>query len=189
MGALDLLDDRAPDAAHRDPAALRGGDGGADVRLGDAPARAGAGHGREIDPELSGEPVKRECLERLRADNGDDRLRQRRRLGGRIGNRTKQLLAARADHREGCADSGQLPFAGDDAEHGAGDRCTDLDGRLVGVNLDDRLVLDDLVALSHEPAGDLPLSRSLAQIRQRERVRHGSSVVGRLRAGDGRGGR
>ena len=72
--ALDLLDDRAPDSPHRDASALGGRDGGTDVRLGHLAARTGAAYRREVDAELAREPVERERLERLRADDGDDRL-------------------------------------------------------------------------------------------------------------------
>ena len=48
----------------------------------------------------------------------------------------------------------------------------DLDRRLVGLHLDERVVLGDLLALLDEPAGDLPLGETLAEIRQLELVGH-----------------
>ena len=52
-------------------------------------------------------------------------------------------------------------------------RRRDLDRRLVSRDLDERRVLGDLLALLDEPAGDLALGQSLAEIRQLELVRHG----------------
>ena len=83
------------------------------------------------------------------------------------------MLPGGADQGESRADRGDLALAHDDAQDDAVDRRADLDGRLVGLDLDDRLVLGDRVSLAHEPAGDLALGQALAEIRQRERVRHG----------------
>ena len=64
------------------------------------------------------------------------------------------------------------------AEDDPVDRRAHLDRGLVGLDLDDGLVLDDGVALAHEPARDLALGQALAEIGQRERVRHVSQRSG-----------
>ena len=48
----------------------------------------------------------------------------------------------------------------------------DLDGRLVGLDLDERIVLGDLLALGHEPARDLALREALSEVGEPERARH-----------------
>ena len=48
-----------------------------------------------------------------------------------------------------------------------------LDRGLVGLDLDEGVVLGDLLALLHQPTGDLALGQPFAQIRQLELVRHG----------------
>ena len=49
----------------------------------------------------------------------------------------------------------------------------DLDRRLVGLDLDERVVLCDLLSLDDEPARDLALGQALAEVGQLELVRHG----------------
>ena len=78
-----------------------------------------------------------------------------------------------ADHDEDGADRDDVPFGHEDARDLAGRRRRDLDRRLVGLDLDERLILHDLVPLGDEPAGDLPLGQALAEIWQLELVRHG----------------
>ena len=90
----------------------------------------------------------------------------------------QQLLARRADQRQRGAHLRHLAVLGQDPEDDTVDRRADLDRCLVRLDLDDRLVLDDGIALAHEPARDLALGQALAQIRQRERVRHGSQRSG-----------
>ena len=55
-------------------------------------------------------------------------------------------------------------------------RRRDLDRRLVGLDLDERLVLRHLVPLGDEPAGDLAFGQALAEIRKLELVRHGGGI-------------
>ena len=172
MRALDLLDDGAPDAAHGHAAPLERCGGGANVCLGHASARACSLHRREVDGEIARQAVERQGLERLGADDGDDRLGGLGRLERRHRDRAEQVLPGRADQRERRADRCDLAVLGEDPEHDPADRRPQLDGRLVGLDLDDRLVLDDRVTLAHEPAGDLPLGQPLAELRQRERVCH-----------------
>ena len=178
MRALDLLDDRAPDAAYRHPSPFARSSRGANVVLGDATARPGAVDRCEVDREVAGEPVERERLERLRADDGHDGLGRPGRLQRQRRDGMQQLLSRGADQRQRGAYLRHLAVLGQDPEDDAVDRRADLDRCLVRLDLDDRLVLDDGIALAHEPARDLALGQPLAQIRQRERVRHGSQRSG-----------
>ncbi len=91
----------------------------------------------------------------------------------------------RPDHGERGADDGDVAFPRHEPENDAVDRSADLDRRLVGLDLDDRLVEGDGIAFADEPARDLPFGEALAEIRERERVRHVlRSVVGARPAGD-----
>ena len=94
--------------------------------------------------------------------------RLRRRHGWRGGRR----LAA-ADHDEHRADGDDLALGDEDPGHGPGGGRRDLDRGLVGLDLDERVVLGELLPLGHEPAGDLALGEALAEVRQFELVRHG----------------
>jgi hypothetical protein len=67
----------------------------------------------------------------------------------------------------------ELALADEDAGDGPGGRGGDLDGRLVGLDLDERVVLLDLLADLDEPAGDLALGNPLAEVRKLDLVRHG----------------
>src|SRR3954464_12393800 len=69
-----------------------------------------------------------------------------------------------------------------DLRDAAGRRRRDLDGGLVGLDLDERLVLRHLVALGHEPACDLALGQPLAEVGQLELVRHGGAAYLRTNA-------
>ena len=69
---------------------------------------------------------------------------------------------------DGC----KLSLPRDDAEHDPTDRRAELDGRLLGLDLDDWLVLVDRLTLRDEPARDLALLEALTEIGQRECVRH-----------------
>ena len=60
--------------------------------------------------------------------------------------------------------------------HFARGRRGDLDRRLVRLDLDERLVLGDLVALGHEPASDLTFGQALAEVGELELVRHGDGT-------------
>src|SRR4029079_4410355 len=71
---------------------------------------------------------------------------------------------------------------GDDFSLGNEDACDlpsgrgrDLDRRLVGLDLDQRVVLGDLLALLDQPAGDLALGQAFAEVRELELVRHQNS--------------
>ena len=69
-----------------------------------------------------------------------------------------------------------LPFLDEDARDLPGRRRGDLDGRLVRLDLDERLVLGHLVPLGDEPAGDLALGQALAEVRKLELVGHGGGI-------------
>ena len=117
--------------------------------------------------------MDRKRFERLRADDRDERLDGHGLLRRRRGHRVKKLLSGGTDQGEGGADGGELSLLCEDAQNDAVDRRADFDGRLVGLDLDDRLVLDNRVALADEPPGDLTLGQAFTKIRKRERVRHG----------------
>jgi hypothetical protein len=74
---------------------------------------------------------------------------------GRVG-------AVFADDDEDRADRDDLAFLDSDARDFAGGGGRDLDGRLVSLDLDKRLVLGHLVALGHEPAGNLAFGQAFA---------------------------
>ena len=79
-----------------------------------------------------------------------------------------------ADHDQHGADRDDLALGDEDPRDGSASRRRDLDGRLVGRDLDERVVLGDLLALLDEPAGDLALGQALAEVRQLELVGHGA---------------
>ena len=101
------------------------------VLLLDAPARAAAVDGREVDAVL---------LRELAGDRHGLLLRCRR-FAGRLGGR--DLLAGRADEREHLADRDRLARAVQHGEQRARDRGLDLERRLVGLDLEQRLALLD----------------------------------------------
>ena len=77
-----------------------------------------------------------------------------------------------ADHDEERADGDDLALRDQDPAHDSARRRRDLDRRLVGLDLDEGVVLGDLLPLRDEPAGDLALGEPLAQIGEPELVRH-----------------
>ncbi len=184
-----VLDDLAPHAPHRlapalgrRPGTARPGNSahvvGADPSAG--PAR---GDRREVDAELLREPPhERRRLHvpagRVRARHGRGQTHGHVRSGHRR-RRDGRFARVAADHDEHGPDRDDVALRDPDARDEAGGRRRDLDRRLVGLDLDERLVLRDLVPLRDEPAGDLPFGQSLAEIRQLELVPHG--VAGYLR--------
>src|SRR5881398_376735 len=58
----------------------------------------------------------------------------------------------------------------------------DLHGRLVRLDLHERVVLCDLLPLGDEPAGDLAFGEALAQIGQLQRVRHQPILIASSRS-------
>ncbi len=148
------------------------------VVLRDPSLRARPGDGREFDPELRGQPAD----ERRRPDAIGRRRRRRdwgilgggllrRRLGPRL-LVTGRCRAVRADHDENGADGHRLALLDEDLRDLPGRRGRDLDGRLVRLDLDQRLILADLVALGDEPARDLALGQAFAEVGELELVRH-----------------
>ena len=78
-----------------------------------------------------------------------------------------------ADHDEHGAHRDDLAFGDEDSRDGSARRRRDLDRRLVGRDLDERVVLGDLLALLDEPASDLAFGQSFAEVGQLELVGHG----------------
>ena len=85
-------------------------------------------------------------------------------------------FARLADHDEDRADRSDLALGHDDAENRPLVRRRDLDGRLVRLDLDERVVLGDLLALGDEPARDLAFGQPLPEVGQFERLRHLSGL-------------
>jgi hypothetical protein len=81
------------------------------------------------------------------------------------------LAPVAADDDDHRPDRDDLAFGGEDARDDAPGRGRDLDRRLVGRDLDERVVLGDRVALADEPARDLALGQALAEVGQLELVR------------------
>ena len=77
-----------------------------------------------------------------------------------------------ADHDEHRPDRRDFALGDVDARDGSRGRRGDLDRRLVGLDLDERLVFRDLVPDRDEPARDLSLGQPLPEIRQLELVGH-----------------
>ncbi len=92
---------------------------------------------------------------------------------GLLGDRFGAVLA---DDDEDRSDRDDLALLDEDLRDLARRRRGDLDRRLVRLDLDERLVLGDLVALGHEPAGDLAFGQALAQVGELELVRHGGGI-------------
>src|SRR6185436_15688750 len=86
--------------------------------------------------------------------------------------------AAIVDRENRLADLDLVAFLDLDLLHLAGDRRGDLDGRLVGLELEHRLVFLDRVAGFDEDAKDVAGRNVLAQLRKREVSRHVYEVAG-----------
>src|SRR6185503_14505682 len=86
--------------------------------------------------------------------------------------------AAIVDRENRLADLDLVAFLDLDLLHLAGDRGGDLDGRLVGLELEHRLVFFDRVAGFDEDAKDVAGRNVLAQLRKREVSRHVYEVAG-----------
>ncbi len=119
--------------------------------------------------------TRRQIDAELLRDAADDRGRlHAARLGGRCRRRSTGCgrLTRSADDDELGADRYHVALGDEDLQHGAGIRRRDLDGRLVGLDLHERVVLGDLLPLRYEPASDLALGEALTEIRELERARH-----------------
>ena len=153
---------------------------GANVVLHDPPARTAPAETDQLDAELPGQlpDGRRRAHRRLRVgrDDRDDRLARGLRLLPAVDG-AQELLARLADHDDHGSDAGDVSLLDEDLEHRPGARRGDLDRRLVGLHLDERLILVHLVALGDEPAGDLGLGEALAEVGEPELVRHGGRVV------------
>ncbi len=145
----------------------------ANVVLRDPSTRTSGVDGGKIDSELG-------------CDTPDDRGGLNARLGRgfrrgracpvawrhRCSGRFRDLLARLADEDELGAHRRDLSLGDEYPEHRALVWRWDLDRRLVGLDLDERVVLVNLLALDDEPAGDLAFSEALAEIRELECVGH-----------------
>src|SRR4029079_1512559 len=96
-----------------------------------------------------------------------------------VGDKCSSVLADHDEHRPHRND---LAFGDENAPDLPRRRGRDLDRRLVGLDLDQRVVLGDLLTLLDEPAGDLALGQALAEVRKLELVRHQNSVSTRCAA-------
>jgi len=85
----------------------------------------------------------------------------------------RRFGAVAADHDEDRADRDDLALGDEDSRDPPGRRRGDLDRRLVGRDLDERIVLRQLLSLGDEPAGDLALGQALSEVGQLELVGHG----------------
>ena len=176
--ARHLLADHAADPAHGDPRPVRLARGSLDVGLDDPAAGAASLEPQELDAEGAGQLADRgrgaHGRRRVGRHDGDDRLRCL--LGSRVVvDGAEELLALGPDHDEHCTDGCDLSLLDEDLQHGALPRRGDLDGRLVGLHLDERLILGDLVTLRDEPARDLGLGQALAEVGELELVGHGGA--------------
>ena len=132
----------------------------------------------EVDAELLREPAdeRRRPDTSLGARPGPDSRTWpgwTARVVERLGRSGGAVLADDDEHRP---DRDDLAFLDEDLRDLAGGGRRDLDGRLVGLDLDERLVLGDLVALGDEPAGDLAFGQALAEVGKLELVRHGGGI-------------
>ena len=170
-----MLGDEAANAAQRLAPALARSlacSGAAHVVLGDPALWAGALDRLELDAELLRHPPD----QRRRSHPG--RGLAARLGGGRCGLGARLLFLHRgcrpvfADHDQDGADGNDVALGDEDPRNLAGSRRGDLDRRLVGLHLDQRVVLGDLLPLGDEPAGDLALGQPLAEVGQLELVGH-----------------
>ena len=81
-------------------------------------------------------------------------------------------LAIAADGHEHRADRHDLALGDEDTRHDARGWRRDLDGRLVRLDLDERIVLGHLLPLGDEPPRDLAFREALAEVGEFELVRH-----------------
>ena len=164
---------RTPRSGSRRPSCDLGATaGGAHVVLRDAAARPAARDRAEVDSELLRDSANERCRPHLGRG-----LARRCRLLRRSLFRARLLHVCRrgavlADHDQHGPDRHDLALGHEDARDLPGRRRRNLDRRLVGLHLDERVVLGDLLALGDEPARDLALGQALAEIGELELVRH-----------------
>ena len=170
LRARQVLRDLAAHAAERLASSLaRRRRGAADVALGDLAARAAAAQPVERHAELLGQAAhSRQRAGALRRDG----------LG-----RGASVL----DHHEERPDRDCLAGADEERPDPPRRRRGDLHRRLVGLHLEERLVLRDHVPFRHEPRADLPVGQALAEVGELQLVAHASNLrqASRTRGTDG----
>jgi len=171
VGAREVLGDLAPDSPQRlAPIALDRSGPATDVFLRDPAAGASTPYRSEVHSQFLGDPPdERGRLHLLRRARGS--------------------LAVGADENEWRANRDELALGHEDLRHLAGSRRGDLDRRLVGLDLDEGVVLGDVLPHLHQPARDLSLADALAQVGKLELVGHQKertcSAASTTRAGEG----
>jgi hypothetical protein len=170
MRTRHVLGDEAAHAAKRlAPAFLGLGCDRTHVVLGDPSGGTAPHHGREVDAELSGD-----------AAHDRSRLHPARRLrlhwcgycATSVLGRSWHRLSRLTDDHELGSDGRELALGYEDPEDGPRVRRGNFDRGLVGLDLDERVVLRDLLPLRDEPASDLAFSQPLPEVRKLERLRH-----------------
>jgi hypothetical protein len=84
-----------------------------------------------------------------------------------------------ADDDQHRSDRNGLALRDEDPSDLACSRRRNLDRRLVRLDLDERIVFADLLALGDQPARDLPFGQPLAEVRQLELIGHGAGIYRR----------
>ena len=138
------------------------------VVFGDTTLRAGAADGPQIDAELVREPPD----ERRRPDPSVSRPVPGDRFGS-VGCSGSSVVAEPSPITTITApDRHDVALRGEDARDDPGRRGRDLDRRLVGLDLHERVVLRDLLTFGDEPTCDLAFGQALAEVGQLELVGH-----------------
>jgi hypothetical protein len=135
---------------------------------------AAAGDAPEVDAELLGDPSHQRRRPHLGFGRGA-RWRLERRFLVWLSRRRRCVsdgFALVADHDEHGSHGRHLALADEDPQDGPRGRRRNLDGRLVRLDFDQRLVLGHLLTLGDEPARDLSLRQPFTQVGQLELVRH-----------------
>ena len=177
MRARHVLGDEPPHAAQRLAASLRDVSGlvhgRGRARTSSSVTRPGAGAATdvEVDAELLREPPHERRRAHASLPGASASLWHWATADFGCGARDGSGTVV-ADHDEHRPDRNDLALRDEDPRDDARGRRRDLDRRLVGLDLDERLVLRDLLALGDEPARDLAFRQALAEVRQLELVGH-----------------
>jgi hypothetical protein len=153
--------------------------------------RAAARHLVERDAELTCEPAGRRRGEwyagarhrgpgpRIGAPRARHRRRRRRRRGLRGGAAVGGRAVGLDDGQHGAHVERVARLAAQARDDAVG-RARDDHGGLVGLDLDEVLVLADAIALGHLPGDDLRRRDALADVGQAELERHQASMAARM---------